>query len=447
MESSSSLTEANSHDSHQNIKEDYKIGSTIFKCTNSVVKKGQNRKTSEKVAIKIYPKSELSIDVIQDVINSDKSVLLMGRPGVGKTTTLREAARVLAEKKRVVIVDTSNEIGGDGDIPHPSIGRARRMQVAQPALQHEVMIEAVENHMPEVIIIDEIGRELEALAARTIAERGVQLIATAHGNTLDNLMLNPTLCNLIGGIESVTLSDEEARRRRSQKTVLERRAPPTFDVVVEIINWNHVAVHVDVAEAVDGLLRGRPVPGQLRYRDEQGEIQTEERAPSAARDSSPASGKHLVTLKPLKVYAYGLTRNRLRQAAQKLAVPVEILGDLEDADAVITLKSYYRNRPRLLVEAEDSGIPIHVLRSNTVTQMQNCLARIMELNEDEDVLAQAMRETQEAIRKVVGGTHMMELSPQNAYIRRRQHQLIHSFALISHSRGKEPRRRVRIYRE
>ncbi|NIP80101.1 MAG: AAA family ATPase, partial [Gemmatimonadetes bacterium] len=172
-----------------------------------------------------------TIAIIEDIIESGKSALLLGRPGVGKTTMLREAARVLAEKKRVIVVDTSNEIGGDGDIPHPAVGRARRMQVATPSLQHEVMIEAVENHNPEVIIIDEIGRELEAEAARTIAERGVQLIATAHGNTLDNLLLNPTLSDLVGGIESVTLSDEEARRRGTQKTILERRAPPTFDVL------------------------------------------------------------------------------------------------------------------------------------------------------------------------------------------------------------------------
>jgi stage III sporulation protein SpoIIIAA len=388
-----------------------------------------------------------TIDIIKDIISSGSSVLLMGRPGVGKTTMLREAARVLAEKKRVVIVDTSNEIGGDGDIPHPSVGRARRMQVAKPSLQHEVMIEAVENHMPEVIVIDEIGRELEALAARTIAERGVQLVATAHGNTLHNLLLNPTLSDLIGGIESVTLSDEEARRRRTQKTVLERRAPPTFDVVIEIQDWNHVAVHPDVSQAVDGLLRGRPVPAQIRYRDEQGEIQLEEELLLAERDEAPSVETQLKSMQPVRVFPYGVTRNRLMQAAQGLAIPVDVLDDLENANAVVTLKSYYRNHPRLLVEAEDKGIPIYVLRSNTVTQMQNCLAGMYELQDDEDALTQAMRETQEAIRKVIAGAQMVELSPQNAYIRRQQHEMAHSFDLISHSRGKEPHRRVRIYRE
>ena len=213
-----------------------------------------------------------TIEIIADFVETGKSILIMGRPGIGKTTMLREAARVLADDlgKRVVVVDTSNEIAGDGDIPHPAIGKARRMQVRTPSMQHEVMIEAVENHMPQVIVIDEIGTELEAPAARTIAERGVQLIGTAHGNNLDNLMLNPTLSDLIGGIQSVTLGDEEARRRRTQKSVLERKAPPTFDVIVEIQDRERVAVHSDVAETVDALLRGDAVAPELRWRDEEG---------------------------------------------------------------------------------------------------------------------------------------------------------------------------------
>src|SRR5437763_4503663 len=215
-----------------------------------------------------------TITIIRDIVESGRSILMMGRPGVGKTTLLREAARVLADdlRKRVMIVDTSNEIGGDGDIPHPAVGRAWSMLVPTPSLQHAVMIEAVENHMPEVIVIDEIGTELEAGAARTIAERGVQLVATAHGNTLENLMMNPTLSDLIGGIQSVTLSDEEARRRGTQKSVLERKAPPTFNVVVEIQNWSHVAVHENVAEVVDGVLRGQPVWPTVRRRGTDGEV-------------------------------------------------------------------------------------------------------------------------------------------------------------------------------
>ncbi|HJW21874.1 MAG TPA: AAA family ATPase, partial [Candidatus Limnocylindrales bacterium] len=227
-----------------------------------------------------------TIEIIADFVETGKSLLIMGRPGIGKTTMLREAARVLADDldKRVVVVDTSNEIAGDGDIPHPAIGKARRMQVRTPSLQHEVMIEAVENHMPQVIVIDEIGTELEAQAARTIAERGVQLIGTAHGNTLDNLMLNPTLSDLIGGIQSVTLGDEEARRRRSQKSVLERKAPPTFDVVIEIQDREKVLVHADVAETVDSILRGDVQSPELRWRDDEGVHRSQSRPRPSPRE-------------------------------------------------------------------------------------------------------------------------------------------------------------------
>ena len=220
------------------------------------------------------------VDILRDLITENDSVLLMGRPGLGKTTLLREMARVLADEegKRVVIVDTSNEIAGDGDVPHPAIGRARRMQVPRVEAQHDVMIEAVENHMPEVIVIDEIGRMEETLAARTIAERGVQLIATVHGNTLDNLVANPAMSDLIGGIQAVTLSDEEARRRGTQKTVLERKAPPTFDVVIEMIERDKIAVRRPVVEVVDALLRGFPAPPEIRWRGENGELQSEQAA-------------------------------------------------------------------------------------------------------------------------------------------------------------------------
>jgi stage III sporulation protein SpoIIIAA len=215
-----------------------------------------------------------TVAMVRDVIEQGRSILILGRPGVGKTTLLREAARVLADElgKRVVVVDTSNEIAGDGDVPHPGIGRARRMQVARPAEQHQVMIEAVENHMPEVIVIDEIGTELEAIAARTIAERGVQLVGTAHGRTLDNLLINPTLSDLVGGIQAVTLGDEEARRRGTQKTVLERKAPPTFDVLVEQEERHLIGIHMDVAVAVDGLLRGEAQQREMRERQPDGSI-------------------------------------------------------------------------------------------------------------------------------------------------------------------------------
>jgi stage III sporulation protein SpoIIIAA len=397
-----------------------------------------------------------TIDIIQDIVEAGQNILLLGRPGVGKTTLLREAARVLAESKRVVVVDTSNEIAGDGDIPHPSIGRARRMQVATPSFQHEVMIEAVENHMPEVVIIDEIGRELEAEAARTIAERGVQLVGTAHGNTLENLLMNPTLSDLVGGVDTVTLSDEEARRRGTQKTVLERKAPPTFDVLVEIQDRQTVAIHPDVARAVDAFLRGRAMPAEIRYRDEQGSIQIEEAAPVAKPELADLPEKlekremdGLVKRhKRARVYAYGISQNRLRQAATNLHLPVELVDDVHQADVMLTLKSFYRKRPQPISEAERLGVPVYVLRSNTMAQMESSLADVFELNPDEmDPFSSAMRETQEAIRKVLTGARSVELSPQTASIRRYQHELARQYNLISHSRGREPQRRVRIYRE
>jgi len=329
------------------------------------------------------------------------------------------------------------------------------MQVANPSLQHEVMIEAVENHMPEVIIIDEIGRELEAQAARTIAERGVQLVGTAHGNSLENLLINPTLCDLVGGIDSVTLSDEEARRRGTQKTVLERKAPPTFDVLVEIQDRQTVAVHHDVARAVDSFLRGRPLPAEIRYRDEKGEVQIEE-APAPGLElvkvSRPISEDEAGELPParqmVRVYPYGVGQNRLRQAARSLQVPVRLVETVQEADILMTLKSYYRKRPQPITNAERMGVPVFVLRSNTVNQMESSLADIFALSQDEmDPFAVAMRETQDAIRKVLTGARSAELSPQAANIRRHQHELARRFNLISHSRGREPRRRVRIYRE
>jgi stage III sporulation protein SpoIIIAA len=215
-----------------------------------------------------------TVDPIRDLVARGQSILILGRPGVGKTTALREIARVLADEfeRRVVIVDTSNEIAGDGDIPHPAIGRARRMQVARPEWQHQVMIEAVENHMPEVIVIDEIGTEREALAARTIAERGVQLVGTAHGTSIENLIKNPTLSDLVGGIQSVTLGDEEAGRRHTQKSILERKAPPTFEIAVEMRSRQYWVVHENVADTVDNLLLGHRPLQQVRTVDARGRI-------------------------------------------------------------------------------------------------------------------------------------------------------------------------------
>jgi stage III sporulation protein SpoIIIAA len=616
-----------------------------------------------------------TIEIISDFIETGKSILIMGRPGIGKTTMLREAARVLADDhgKRVVVVDTSNEIAGDGDIPHPAIGRARRMQVKTPSLQHMVMIEAVENHMPEVIVIDEIGTELEAQAARTIAERGVQLIGTAHGNNLDNLMLNPTLTDLIGGIQTVTLGDEEARRRRSQKSVLERKAPPTFDVIVEILDREKVTVHSDVAETVDAMLRGDPTSAELRWRDESGvhrsqsrpkpspreqlggfgserfvglvgsgpgwrtepgwrgggyrtpdwheaerggarpgyrpassggwrtpvrggrevregarrhgaggsgaggpgaegsgaqggepgpgwpgaqagwtggdlgpgsrtlpgerfaapphgpggpaapfksgdiadrgpiergalpvpeprareerqlegqrswaqqatralnayradEVEDEAAVPGArpgpeideleddeddeavadaVREGAGAGeGAHPVlrvrdsgtVLPTLRVLPHGISRKRLEQAIKELQLPVIIARDPDEADVVMTLKSEYRQKTAGLREAEDRGLPIYVLKSNTIVQMEASLTSIFSL--EVDPREAALQEAEEAIGLVIRGAEPVELSPQNAYVRRLQHQMAERANLVSRSRGREPYRRVRLY--
>ncbi len=432
-----------------------------------------------------------TIDIIQDLIESGKSLLLLGKPGIGKTTMLREAARMLAENRRVIIVDTSNEIGGDGDVPHPAVGQARRMQVARPSLQHEVMIEAVENHNPEVIVIDEIGRELEAAAARTIAERGVQLIGTAHGRTLENLLLNPTLSDLIGGIESVTLSDEEARRRGTQKTVLERRAPPTFDVLIEILDRDRVAVHPDVAGAVDALVRGYPEPAQLRYRKDDGSIGTEMQAPppqasnrpggkpvrrggdfgqeissqgyrrqeasgvavqnGSSRSQEPGNGIDKIRPdQPIRIYPYGVARNRLTQAAKRLGVPVVVVRDIADAQALITLRAYYRNRQATIMDAEDRGMPVYVLRANTVSQMEQFMADIFNLDDNNGtsvMMDATVQQTQAAINAVMNGERYVDLPPAAATIRRLQHELAKQNQLVSQSYGKEPYRRVRIFRE
>ncbi len=417
-----------------------------------------------------------TVDIIQDIIESGKSVLILGRPGVGKTTLLREAARILAENKRVVIVDTSNEIGGDGDVPHPAVGKARRMQVKVPTQQHEVMIEAVENHNPEVIVIDEIGRELEALAARTIAERGVQLIGTAHGQTLDNLLLNPTLSDLVGGIEAVTLSDEEARRRGTQKTVLERRAPPTFDVLIEIQHRERFAVHLDIMTAVDSLLRDMPMSPEIRTRDESGQVVIEKAVatkikPEAVTKTTPRSKRQVVSepkpsprsesinppviatngtkLQTVKIFAYGVARNRLMQAAKRLAVPAVVVADVNEADVLVTLRTYYRNREQTVIDAESRGMPIYVLRANSVSQVEQFIGDLYNLTEHtpRDTMDDVRSETQQAIAAVLNGERWVDLPPGPSLVRRLQHEMARKAELVSHSYGKEPRRHVRIFRE
>jgi stage III sporulation protein SpoIIIAA len=393
-----------------------------------------------------------TIKIIQDLVESGKSVLLMGRPGVGKTTMLREVARVLADElhKRVVIVDTSNEIAGDGDIPHPGIGHARRMQVPTPSLQHAVMIEAVENHMPQVIVIDEIGTELEARAARTIAERGVQLIGTAHGNTLENLIINPTLADLIGGIQTVTLSDEEAKRRGTQKSILERMAPPTFNIIVEIQERDKVALHPEVSEAVDSILRGYPLETEIRWVDENGEVRVAKESSAAAvseeKKASPKSKKAKEEKQP-KIYLFGVNRARLEQMAREMRLNLDIVNNLNVANIFITSKAYYRNRPQKIADAELGNIPVYVLKSNTPNQIRQLLNTIYPSETKKDPITHAVEEAQSAVDQIKKGEKVVELSPQSAYIRRLQHLVAEQNDLPSESSGKDPNRHVRIYKQ
>jgi stage III sporulation protein SpoIIIAA len=425
-----------------------------------------------------------TMKVIRDLVESGRSILLLGRPGVGKTTMLREVSRVLADelKKRVIVVDTSNEIAGDGDIPHPGIGRARRMQVASPALQHAVMIEAVENHMPEVIVIDEIGTELEAQAARTIAERGVQLIGTAHGRTLDNLLLNPTLSDLIGGIQTVTLSDEEARRRGTQKSVLERKAPPTFDVVVELESRERVAILEDVASTVDAVLRGVAISPKVRALDAQGEVHEERPAPRVValegggsqvagqgpreprgrgprredggerrrrpeRDEGARSmdaERARVPTRRLRLFSCGMSERRLERAARELGLPVELVALPELAEAMICTRDAQRDHRASVRTAETARIPVHVIEDASLPAVRRCLSQLYGLAENGEAVAAAIREAEEAIDRVNAGAEAVHLAPQSAAVRKLQHQLVERHRLASRSEGREPHRHVTV---
>ena len=449
-----------------------------------------------------------TIKIIEDLAFSGKNILLLGRPGVGKTTMLREMARVLSQeaKKRVIIVDTSNEIAGDGDVPHPAIGRSRRMQVPTPSQQHGVMIEAVENHMPETIVIDEMGTEQEAAAARTIAERGVQLIATAHGNTLDNLIMNPTLSDLVGGIQTVTLGDQEARYRGTQKSVLERKAPPTFDVVVEIQGWAKLAVHDNVSQVVDQWLRGFPISPEVRTMGDDGEVKRSQeqvrvseaqpgswqsdsrrgrggRANQSSQRQSPqgqmmAQSQMAALVEPeaavkaseVRIFLFGVGRDKLEAAAAESGTALQIVNELRRADLVLTTKTHYRRGSQLVRIAESSGTPVCVLRKNTMPQLQEFLDTVIKewhggggngmlanLGNDEDgppftgqngspTMEKAMDEAEDAANRVLSGEQTIHLSPQRSYIRRLQHLLGQRYNVASVSQGREPERAVLFYR-
>ncbi len=391
-----------------------------------------------------------TVDIVQDVIESGLSLLLLGRPGVGKTTLLREAARVLADDlgKRVVIVDTSNEIGGDGDIPHPGVGRARRMQVPSPDRQHAVMIEAVENHMPEVIVIDEIGTQAEAEAARTIAERGVQLIATAHGKSLDNLLQNPTLTDLVGGIQAVTLSDEEARRRGTQKTVLERKGPPTFQVLVEIQDREQLAVYRELAAVVDGFLNGVPLGPEIRKRSSDGRVQVAQEQTMSeltpmTRTEAGFADKDLPKHRPVRIFTYGVNRDRLEKALRKLKIPAQVIKDVEEADLILSHKGHQRRQPKRLRDLQSGGIPLYVVKSNTIPQIELVLQKIFGRQEEQPE-EKAVLEAEDAVHMAMKTGQLQELGPQNSYIRSLQHQIAKRYGLRSESKGQEPYRQVLV---
>ncbi|ARV59805.1 single-stranded DNA-binding protein [Nostocales cyanobacterium HT-58-2] len=466
-----------------------------------------------------------TIHMIRDLVESGQSILMLGRPGVGKTTTLREIARVLADdfNKRVVIIDTSNEIAGDGDVPHPAIGRARRMQVARPELQHQVMIEAVENHMPEVIVIDEIGTELEAVAARTIAERGVQLVGTAHGNEIENLIKNPTLSDLVGGIQSVTLGDEEARRRRTQKTVLERKAPPTFDIAVEMLERQRWVVHASVADTIDSLLRGHQPNPEVRTIDDNGQVMIARELPniptrtaasgvsahssqpskerlrngkilpfSQAQDQERIFGEQLErslevqrshrysidqsseqTLQfndassfynkqePCYLYPYGISRYQLETVIRERNLPVALIKDIGNADAILALRSHARKHSNLQRMAQDHQVPIYTMKANTIPQITRTLQQVLGMEEpstnddkehshsvrggSEDEI-DALEEARLAVEEIViPKGQPAELLPRSSKVRAMQHELVERYNLKSHSFGEEPNRRLRIY--
>jgi len=390
-----------------------------------------------------------TIDLIRDLVESGKSLLLLGRPGVGKTTKLREVARVLADDfgKRVVVIDTSNEIAGDGDVPHPAIGSARRMMVAHPDRQHAVMIEAVENHMPEAIIVDEIGTATEAMAARTIAERGVQLIGTAHGNTLENLVLNPTLSDLIGGVQTVTLSDEEARLRGTQKTVSERKAPPTFDIVVEITARDEVVVHPDTAQAVDAILSGIQPKGVTR----RGSAAAQ--APPAS-EPEPAGEMAQEALfvrsdrpqRPVRIYAYALSRDSVERVIRDLHLEARTVRYPDQADLIVTLRA--REDDASLQRLVQAGhLPVHAVKKNTTAQIRQLLRGLFHIvsGDKQDEVGEMVRETERAVQQVKAEGVMAELTPRSAALRQMQHRIVTRHGLVAESIGREPHRHLVIY--
>lgn len=410
-----------------------------------------------------------TISCIKDFCTQGKSILFLGPPGVGKTTKLREISRLVADElgKRVVIVDTSNEIAGDGDIPHPAVGSARRMQVAQPEYQKDIMIEAVENHTPEVIVVDEIGTEAEAQAARTIAERGVMLIATAHGNCLESLIKNPTLSDLVGGIQSVTLGDDEAKRRASQKTVLEREKQPTFDIVIEILDRNTLAVYKNSSEAVDYILRGWPIRPEIRkvqqnYSDSNLEknlaVENNENDKIDCRKDNKMNfsfsrQQYVENVKQVKkMYLYAVSRTIVEKIIERLDLQVEIIRNVEDADIVLAHKNFAKGGAKILNVAKEYRVQIFYVKTNSMAQIQKILKDALDIRPEDsnslvgytDNIEQALDEVKIAIKNLDNELEYIDLQPQNTQIRKLQHELIEQYGLKSISLGEDKCRHIRI---
>jgi len=404
-----------------------------------------------------------TINCIKDIVLKEKSILFLGRPGVGKTTKLREIARLLADDlgKRVIVVDTSNEIAGDGDVPHKAIGQSRRMQVQSPEKQKDVMIEAVENHTPEVIVVDEIGTEQEAHAARTIAERGVMLVATAHGNILENLIKNPTLSDLVGGVSSVTLGDDEARRRGCQKSVLEREKQPTFDVVIEIRDKDTLAVYSDVSEAVDAILREWPVSPEIRKIDQQVDVSNIK----PVDHSKPRETKQKISFEAFvdkyvsemnhnkKIYIYAISRQMVDKVIERLNLSAEVTRNIDEADVVLTHKSYSKGGAKILNVAKEYHLPMYYVKSNTMPAVQKAVKEALGIKDHGgdnfaidcfDETEEALKEAQSAVYEVINGADQVELEPRKPHIRKMQHELIEEHNLISTSIGDEPNRRLKV---
>jgi len=446
-----------------------------------------------------------TVSIIRDLLENNKSILLLGRPGVGKTTAIREIARVLSDgmKKRVIIIDTSNEIAGDGDLPHPSIGKARRMQVSSPQNQHQVMIEAVENHMPEIIIIDEIGTELEAAAARTIAERGVQLVGTAHGNALENLIKNPTITDLIGGIQYVTLGDEEAKRRGSSKSILERKAPPTFEVAVEIHDAKTWIIHENIEQSVDLLLQGQTLPLQERKLSNLGNNIIQCEVIPNTKDSRILSDGYYKTADDKKqknnfvlnkinrnedwktkknnkknfqlkkklgsdfvfLYIYGVNNQDLKSLIKTLKLPIIITKEIQSADAILALSNLLKSNKKLRQISHSKKITIHTIQSNSLLQIAKALRLLVKSTSTVNKPSTKLKPSQKKISKIITKELLtpleetrlvieeiiipqkttVDLLPRTNSIRKLQHELIRHYQLNGISIGKEPNRRLRIY--